>query len=164
MNRNVKKIIVILLVVSFLAGGFWAVNSHFSTRVEPTQQGGTSAFWDLPPDLRLMARTISAEARGEPYEGQVAVGAVILNRKRDPRFPNTISGVIYEPWAFTVVNYGELWTHTPDDTAVQATLDAVNGWDPSYGAVFFYNPVTSTSNWIFTRSTIRTIGKHIFAN
>ncbi|MGN1162488.1 MAG: spore cortex-lytic enzyme [Christensenellales bacterium] len=113
-------------------------------------------------DLYLLAKCVHAEARGEPYVGQVAVAAVILNRVKDPAFPNTISGVIYQPWAFTAVNDGQI-NLEPNSTAYQAAQDALNGWDPTYGCLYYYNPATATSKWIFSRQTVVTIGKHVFA-
>lgn len=113
-------------------------------------------------DLYLLAKCVHAEARGEPYVGQVAVAAVILNRVKDAAFPNTISGVIYQPWAFTAVNDGQI-NLEPNSTAYQAAQDALNGWDPTYGCLYYYNPVTATSKWIFSRQTVVTIGKHVFA-
>lgn len=113
-------------------------------------------------DLYLLAKCVHAEARGEPYVGQVAVAAVILNRVEDPAFPNTISGVIYQPWAFTAVHDGQI-NLEPNDTAYQAARDALNGWDPTNGCIYYYNPVTATSKWIFSRQTVITIGKHVFA-
>lgn len=113
-------------------------------------------------DLYLLAKCVHAEARGEPYVGQVAVAAVILNRVKDAAFPNTIPGVIYQPWAFTAVNDGQI-NLEPNSTAYQAAQDALNGWDPTYGCLYYYNPVTATSKWIFSRQTVVTIGKHVFA-
>lgn len=113
-------------------------------------------------DLYLLAKCVHAEARGEPYVGQVAVAAVILNRVKDAAFPNTISGVIYQPWAFTAVNDGQI-NLEPNSTAYQAAQDALNGWDPTYGCLYYYNPTTATSKWIFSRQTVVTIGKHVFA-
>lgn len=113
-------------------------------------------------DIYLLAKCIHAEARGEPYVGQVAVGAVILNRVKSPEFPNTISGVIYQPWAFTAVHDGQI-NLEPNDTAYKAAKDALNGWDPSYGCLYYYNPTTATSKWIWSRQTVVTIGKHVFA-
>ena len=113
-------------------------------------------------DLYLLAKCVHAEARGEPYVGQVAVAAVILNRVKDAAFPNTISGVVYQPWAFTAVNDGQI-NLEPNSTAYQAAQDALNGWDPTYGCLYYYNPVTATSKWIFSRQTVVTIGKHVFA-
>ena len=113
-------------------------------------------------DLYLLAKCVHAEARGEPYVGQVAVAAVILNRVKDAACPNTISGVVYQPWAFTAVNDGQI-NLEPNSTAYQAAQDALNGWDPTYGCLYYYNPTTATSKWIFSRQTVVTIGKHVFA-
>lgn len=113
-------------------------------------------------DIYLLAKCVHAEARGEPYVGQVAVAAVILNRVKSPEFPNTISGVIYQPWAFTAVNDGQI-NLEPNDSAYSAAKDAMNGWDPSYGCLYYYNPETATSKWIWSRQTVVTIGKHVFA-
>lgn len=113
-------------------------------------------------DLYLIAKCIYAEARGEPYEGKVAVGAVILNRVEDPNFPNTIYGVVYQPWAFTAVYDGQI-TLEPDEESYAAARDALNGWDPTYGCIYYYNPATATSQWIFSRQVVTKIGKHVFA-
>lgn len=113
-------------------------------------------------DLYLLAKCIYAEARGESYTGQVAVGAVILNRVASSKFPNTISGVIYQQNAFTAVSDGQI-NLEPDKTAMNAAQDAMNGWDPTYGCLYYYNPAVATSSWIFGRKTVTTIGKHIFA-
>lgn len=113
-------------------------------------------------DLYLLAKCIHAEARGESYVGKVAVGAVILNRVASPDFPDTIYGVIYQPWAFTAVHDGQI-NLEPEAASYQAATDALNGWDPSYGSLYYYNPVTASSSWIFSRQTVVTIGKHVFA-
>ena len=113
-------------------------------------------------DLYLLAKCIYAEARGESYTGQVAVGAVILNRVASSKFPNTISGVIYQKNAFTAVSDGQI-NLEPDKTAMNAAADAMNGWDPTYGCIYYYNPAVATSSWIFSRPTVTTIGKHVFA-
>jgi len=113
-------------------------------------------------DLTLLARCVYAEARGEPYTGQVAVAAVVLNRVKNASFPNTIAGVIYQPYAFTAVNDGQI-NLTPNQTAYKAAQDALNGWDPTYGCLYYYNPATATSSWIWSRQTVLTIGKHVFA-
>ena len=112
-------------------------------------------------DIQLMANAVYGEARGEPYEGQVAVAAVILNRIESASFPNTASGVIFEPGAFTAVADGQIWL-TPNDRAKQAVLDAINGWDPTGNALYYFNPDTATSAWIWSRPQIKRIGKHIF--
>lgn len=113
-------------------------------------------------DLYLLAKCIHAEARGESYTGQVAVGAVILNRVASPDFPDTIYGVIYQPWAFTAVHDGQI-NLEPEASSYQAATDALNGWDPTYGCLYYYNPATASSSWIFSRQTVVQIGKHIFA-
>ena len=112
-------------------------------------------------DLDLLARLISAEARGEPYEGQVAVGAVVLNRVRHPSFPNSISGVIYQSEAFTCLYDGQ-FEQPVAESAYRAARDAMNGWDPSYGAIYYFNPNTATSSWIWSRPVIVSIGRHLF--
>ncbi|KAA9026149.1 spore cortex-lytic enzyme [Niallia endozanthoxylica] len=112
-------------------------------------------------DIQLMANAVYGEARGEPYIGQVAVAAVILNRVNSASFPNTVSGVIFEPRAFTAVADGQIWL-TPNENAKQAVLDAINGWDPTGDAIYYFNPDTATSGWIWTRPQIKKIGKHIF--
>ncbi len=113
-------------------------------------------------DLYLLAKCIYAEARGESYTGQVAVGAVILNRVASSAFPNTVAGVIYQQHAFTAVSDGQI-NLEPDKTAMNAASDALNGWDPTYGCLYYYNPAVATSSWIFGRKTVTTIGKHVFA-
>ncbi|MGI6082769.1 MAG: spore cortex-lytic enzyme [Limnochordia bacterium] len=112
----------------------------------------------------LLARVVAAEARNEPYEGQVAVAAVILNRVADPRFPNTLAGVVYQPHAFESVTNGLVWTRTPTSTEQRAARDALTGWDPSYGALFFWNPAKPVSSWIWTRPIVTRIGNHVFAH
>ncbi|WP_456274933.1 spore cortex-lytic enzyme [Bacillus sp. AK031] len=114
-------------------------------------------------DIQLMANAVYGEARGEPYEGQVAVAAVILNRVDSPSFPNTVAGVIFEPGAFTAVADGQIWL-TPNEKAKKAVMDAIQGWDPSENAQYYFNPVTATSKWIWSRPQIKKIGKHIFCN
>ena len=125
-----------------------------------SSQGSSSNYSDS--DLMLLARLIYGEARGESYVGQVAVGAVVLNRIKSASFPNTMAGVIYQRYAFTAVEDGQI-NLTPDATAKKAAQDAMNGWDPSYGSLYYYNPSTATSQWIFSRKTITTIGNHVFA-
>lgn len=123
--------------------------------------GGGSTGSGSSGDLNLLARLISAEARGEPYEGQVAVGAVVLNRVRHPSFPNSISAVIYQPDAFTCLYDGQ-FDQPVAESAYRAARDAMNGWDPSYGAIYYFNPATATSKWIWSRPLIVTIGRHRF--
>lgn len=126
-----------------------------------TSSGGTGGF--SSSDINLLARIISAESRGEPYEGQVAVGAVILNRVEHPSFPNTLAGVIYQPGAFSAIDDGQ-FNEPVADSAYRAARDAINGWDPSGGAIYYYNPDRSTNKWIFSRPVITVIGKHRFCS
>ncbi|GEN45173.1 spore cortex-lytic enzyme [Alkalibacillus haloalkaliphilus] len=114
-------------------------------------------------DIQLMAQAVYAEGRGEPYNGQVAIAGVILNRIEDPEFPDTISGIIFEPLAFEAVDDGQIYME-PDEQAREAVMDAINGWDPSGGATYYFNPDTATSDWIWSRPQIKRIGKHIFMN
>ncbi|SFD72946.1 N-acetylmuramoyl-L-alanine amidase [Bacillus sp. OV194] len=112
-------------------------------------------------DINLMANAVYGESRGEPYIGQVAVAAVIINRVESPEFPNTVSGVIFEPGAFTAVADGQIYL-TPNQKAKKAVMDALNGWDPTGEALYYFNPDTATSGWIWTRPQIKKIGKHIY--
>ena len=125
-----------------------------------SSSGATSSYSDS--DLNLLAHLIYGEARGESYVGQVAVGAVVMNRIKSSSFPNTMAGVIYQGYAFTAVADGQI-NLTPDANAKKAAQDAMNGWDPTYGAIYYYNPKTATSQWIFSRQTTVTIGNHVFA-
>ena len=130
--------------------------------ISTSSSSGTSSNGYSDADITLLARLIYGEARGESYVGQVAVGAVVMNRIKSASFPNTMSGVIYQKYAFTAVDDGQI-NLTPNATARKAAMDAINGWDPSYGAIYYYNPVTATSSWIFSRQTTVTIGNHVFA-
>ncbi|WP_411504230.1 cell wall hydrolase [Brevibacillus centrosporus] len=112
-------------------------------------------------DLKLMANAVYGEARGEPYQGQVAIAAVILNRVKSPSFPDTPSAVIFEPRAFTAVADGQIWL-TPNENARKAVQNALNGMDPTGGCTYYFNPVTATSKWIWSRPQVKKIGKHIF--
>ncbi|MBQ2619395.1 MAG: spore cortex-lytic enzyme [Oscillospiraceae bacterium] len=114
-------------------------------------------------DVKLLARLISAEARGEPYSGQVAVGAVVLNRMKHPSFPGTMSGVIYQSGAFSCLADGQ-FNQPVADSAYRAARDALNGWDPSGGAIYYFNPATATSSWIWSRPLLVIIGKHRFCS
>lgn len=114
-------------------------------------------------DVQLIARAINGEARGEPYEGQVAVGAVILNRVKSSQFPNTIAGVIYQSGAFTAVSDGQINVPISEGSTVyKAARDAMNGWDPTGGCIYYFNPDTATNKWIWSREHVKTIGKHRF--
>lgn len=130
------------------------------TSVTVTASRGFSGY--SREDVTLLARAISGEARGEPYIGQVAVGAVILNRVKNSKFPNSISGVIFQKGAFSSVTDGQIWLE-PTPESLKASTDALNGWDPSEGALYFYNPAKPCAPWIFSRTVIKRIGNHVFA-
>lgn len=125
------------------------------------QSSNSGSSTNNSSNVNLLARAIYGEARGEPYTGQVAVGAVIMNRVRSSKFPNTIAGVIYQSGAFDAVSDGQI-NLTPDATSKKAAQDAINGWDPSYGAIYYFNPSTATNKWIWSRPMTVTIGKHRF--
>lgn len=123
--------------------------------------GNSSSSSTNSSNLNLLARVVYSEARGEPYAGQVAIAAVVLNRVKSSSFPNTISGVVYQKGAFTAVSDGQI-NLTPNQTAYNAARDALNGWDPCYGAIYYFNPATATNKWIWSRPHIITIGNHRF--
>lgn len=151
-----KKSVVLSLMLSFIVTFLCFYPKDEEVTAEPSRNQS---------DLQLMARAVNGEARGEPYEGQVAVAAVILNRVKHSSFPNSISGVIYQPGAFTAVSDGQI--NEPIDqnsTIYKACRDAMNGWDPTGGAIYYFNPDTATSSWIWSRPLIKQIGKHRFCS
>ena len=153
-----KKKLIFSLVLAFTLFIiiFYIISILPKEKVQAASSGSSS-------DIQLLARAINGEARGEPYEGQVAIGAVILNRVKDSRFPNTIAGVIYQSGAFTAVSDGQINQAMEDEaTVMKAARDAMNGWDPTDGAVYYFNPATATNKWIWSRPLIKTIGKHRF--
>ncbi len=135
-----------------------ATTQNNVTRATSSSRGAGS----YNDDLMLLAQVVHAEARGEPYVGKVAVAAVVLNRVKSPKFPNSIKGVVYQPWAFTAVNDGQLYLK-PDSIAIRAAREALGGWDPSGGALFYWNPAKSTNSWVWNRIIVNRIGNHIFA-
>lgn len=147
-----KNIIAIGMLIAIILLTIFTIPNN-----ENAASGGQTS------DIQLLARAINGEARGENYEGQVAVGAVILNRVKHPDFPNTIAGVIYEPGAFTAVSDGQI-NHpiSEDSTVYKAARDAMNGWDPTNGCVYYFNPNTATNKWIWSKTIVKTIGKHHF--
>ena len=151
---NIKQISIITVLTLILICTVLLLLSVFNA---DAQQGHSSG------DLQLIARAVNGEARGEPYEGQVAVAAVILNRVKHSSFPNSISGVIYQPGAFTAVSDGQINVPIASNSTVyKACQDAMNGWDPTGGAIYYFNPNTATNAWIWSRTFIRQIGKHRF--
>lgn len=147
-----------MILVGLVIGFITLSSSQYSYAVNVGKNtGGFSQN-----DIRLMANAVYGEARGEPYIGQVAIAAVILNRLEDKRFPKTVAGVIYEPGAFTAVSDGQI-NLTPNKTARSAVMDAINGVDPTGGCNYYFNPATATSKWIWSRPQVKRIGKHIFS-
>ncbi|MDD3612836.1 MAG: spore cortex-lytic enzyme [Eubacteriales bacterium] len=136
-----------------------ALGLNLGTSNPGTVAGGSGA--SNQNDIYLLAKCVHGEARGEPYVGKVAIAAVVLNRVKHPSFPNTIAGVIYQPRAFTAVDDGQI-NLAPDAESLRAARDAMNGWDPTYGAIYYWNPATATSSWIWSRPVHITIGKHVF--
>lgn len=157
MKKTLKLIIVTLIVILLLLIININVKNMKNSSVYAASNSSNTS------DLQLMARAINGEARGEPYEGQVAVGAVILNRVKNSQFPNTIAGVIYQSGAFTAVSDGQINVPIAEgSTVLKAAQDALNGWDPTGGAIYYFNPNTATNKWIWSRPLIKTIGKHRF--
>jgi len=143
-----------------------STSNNAQTKKENTNKTQNTKATNIPAgfsenDINLLAQAVYGEARGEPYVGQVAVAAVILNRLESANFPNTLSEIIYEPLAFTAVADGQI-NLEPDETARKAVIDAINGMDPSGNATYYFNPETATSEWIWSRPQIKKIGKHIF--
>lgn len=154
--KKILKIILAIVLIALSTICIFIVDKDSTNNISQAKTTSTS-------DIQLMARAINGEARGEPYEGQVAVGAVILNRVKDSRFPNSISGVIYQPGAFTAVSDGQINASISEGSTVyKAAQDAMNGWDPTGGCVYYFNPATATNKWIWSRPLIKTIGKHRF--
>ena len=151
--KNILNIVITLLLITITIIGL----------VNLIDVSEVSAKSSSASDLQLMARAINGEARGEPYEGQVAVGAVILNRVKSSSFPNTIAGVIYEKGAFTAVADGQINVPIKEgSTVLKAAQDAMNGWDPTNGCTYYFNPNTATNKWIWSRPLVKTIGEHRF--
>lgn len=154
--KRILKILIVFIFLIILVVTIIILNNNVTNDVSLAAGSTTS-------DIQLMARAINGEARGEPYEGQVAVGAVILNRVKNSSFPNTIAGVIYQPGAFTAVADGQINVPIAENsTVVKAAQDALNGWDPTGGAIYYFNPNTATNKWIWSRPLIKQIGKHRF--
>ena len=155
--KNILKVIFLFLVLIITVFGIMLLNDNNNDyNISYAASSNTS-------DIQLMARAINGEARGEPYEGQVAVGAVILNRVKSSQFPNSISGVIYQAGAFTAVSDGQINSPISENSTVyKAARDAINGWDPTGGCIYYFNPNTATNKWIWSRPLVKTIGKHRF--
>ena len=155
--KNLRKIMLVMCILLIIGTIFTIVSDQ--NKLENTSYAKATNS----SDIQLMARAINGEARGEPYEGQVAVGAVILNRVKSSQFPNSISGVIYQAGAFTAVSDGQINSPISENSTVyKAARDAINGWDPTGGCIYYFNPATATNKWIWSRPLVKTIGKHRF--
>ena len=160
-NKKLKSFLKVILILIFLALLLFYI--FFTGEESFVEDVSYAASGNSASDLQLMARAINGEARGEPYEGQVAVGAVILNRVKSSQFPNTIAGVIYQSGAFTAVADGQINQPIAENSTVyKAAQDAMNGWDPTGGCIYYFNPNTATNKWIWSRPVVKTIGKHRF--
>jgi len=153
-KKRAAFLIGITLAVFLLSGGILPPDS--AAKAAAAKTGTVSSN-----DVYVLSKIISGEARGESFLGQVAVGAVIVNRVKNRNFPNSVYGVVFEPGAFTAVSDGQYYGN-PTASAVKAAQSAISGWDPSYGALYYWNPATSTSRWIWSRRIIARIGKHVF--
>ncbi len=153
-----------LLVLTVTAGGiyrhYFGKNPFAPPNIDTAMAPGVGE--PIHDDVWLLSRMVASEARGEPYQGQVAVAAVIVNRVRSSKFPGTVAGVLFEPAAFEPVLNGTFWSAPVSDEHIRAAEQALNGWDPSYGSLFFWNPATASSPWIWTRRIITSIGEHVF--
>lgn len=149
-GRRVWLVLALVLLLWAAAGSFPVPEAEAHTR-----RASKDNLW-------LLAMVTCGEARGEPYEGKVAVAAVILNRVDDPKFPNSVAGVVYQPLAFESVANGEIYRGVTRD-CIRAARDALNGWDPTNGALYFYNPAKTRNRWILSRPVVRRIGRHVFA-
>ncbi len=179
LNRFSRSMCMALTVATFYAAAFLLIQAA-APDVNPaavpdgqpetetaavktkTQDDSNPRYRPTDDEIKLLARAVYSEARGEQYTGQVAVAAVILNRIDDPDFPDDVAGVIFQPQAFTAVADGQFWLE-PNEQSYRAVEEALQGSDPSTGAIYYYNPATATSWWIFTRQTITRIGRHVFA-
>lgn len=154
-----NKRTIILSVVVLIAVAIGITITHYNAQAKAKHYAVSS--WD--GDHMLLARLVAGEAEGEPYAGQVGVAAVIINRTRNPRFPSTVADVVYQPGAFESVGNGLIWSRYPSRTHFEAARQALDGWDPTYGCTFFWNPYKPVSGWIWSRPIVTQIGRHVFA-
>lgn len=157
----VKRKLKLWIIVCTCIAMFSSIASSSDPSPVDAANAGKSSKGLTANDIKLLAQTVHGEARGEPYIGQVAVAAVVLNRIGSSHFPNTVAGVVFQPGAFTCVSDGQIWLK-PNASAYKAVRDAINGWDPALGCVYYFNPATATSKWIWSRPQVKRIGKHIF--
>ncbi|KYO64761.1 cell wall hydrolase [Thermovenabulum gondwanense] len=161
-NKLLLLLISFSLVAGILSYYFLVYKNENSVFSKETLSEKSALVTARSSDYVLLARLVSGEARGEPYTGQVGVAAVVINRVKSPKFPNSIPGVIFQPRAFESVSNGQIWAAYPSRTNFNAARDALNGFDPTYGSLFFWNPSKRVSPWIWTRQIIVQIGRHVF--
>ncbi len=161
MGNNFRKKAVILLLMASIVFVLYLAKGYL-VQQRAQAYGRSYAISARSGDHMLLARLVSGESSGEPYLGQVGVASVILNRAKHPRFPNSVAGVIYQPGAFESVSNGQIWASYPSRSNFNAARQALNGWDPTYGSLYFWNPYKKVSSWIWTRKIITQIGRHMF--
>jgi N-acetylmuramoyl-L-alanine amidase len=157
---KVTRVVTVALLAAVICGAAFAADIPQCQSAPSYVLAAPESWWD---EVNLLSRLIMGEATGEPFTGQVGVGAVVMNRTRNASFPGTVPGVVYDPDAFESVTVGLIWSQNPDDNQVRAAELAINGWDPTGGALFFWNPSKPVSPWIWSRSIITQIGNHVFA-
>jgi len=161
MLTRLSKLKIIFLIILITLGIFTYYHKNsMEQSVQAKAEDYAVSSWN--GNYMLLARLVSGEARGEPYMGQVGVAAVILNRTQNPKFPPTVSGVIFQPGAFESVRNGQIWAAYPSRSNFDAAREALNGWDPTYGSLYFWNPYKRVSPWIWTRRVMTQIGRHVF--
>lgn len=156
-NTHFKWLLAVFLTICFV----FVIFKLQEKKVDASSKDYAASSWS--GNYMLLARLVSGEANGEPYIGQVGVASVILNRVKHPKFPNTVAGVIYQPGAFESVSNGQIWSGAPSRTNLAAAQQALNGWDPTYGSIYFWNPFKRVNPWIWTRKIVTQIGRHVFA-
>ncbi len=155
-RKRLQLLLCLVIGLALLSAAAWQTNKSTQSAAAQNKVGTVSSN-----DVYVLSKIISGEARGEPFMGQVAVGACVINRVKNPNFPNTVYGVVFEPGAFTAVSDGQYFS-PPTASAVKAAKAAINGWDPTGGSLYYWNPATATSKWIWSRRIIARIGKHVF--
>jgi len=154
-----NKRIIVFIIILLIGATTGIVPSHYNAQANAQYY----ALASREGEHMLLARIVAGEAEGEPYAGQVGVAAVIINRMKNPKFPSSIPDVIYQPGAFESVSNGLIWSRYPSRTHFEAARQALNGWDPTYGCTFFWNPYKPVSRWIWSRTIVTQIGNHVFA-
>lgn len=155
-----RRVAVVMLAALIVAAALYWAGEVRQRMASPAVAGWSSG---VEGDAALLARLVFGEANQEPYVGQVAVASVVLNRVDSPGFPDSIAGVVFQPGAFESVDNGLIWSTAPSETNIAAAVAALNGWDPTYGALFFWNPYKPVNPWVWTKQIVTQIGDHVFA-